>query len=140
MGFGVRWAVIALLLAAGMADRAAAAASGDRVAVVAISEEFSTRHGTPSEGFVPFLAVTGDQGPVLEQPFPRLERRGVGVRLRLAPGVVVIRRYMRVCDGNCGFLDPPTAGCALRMRLAVGHRVVLRIRATVTGCAIRRSR
>jgi hypothetical protein len=105
-----------------------------------ISEKFDRRSGFPVEGFMPFLAVerSSDHSAVLEAAFPRLEQGGHRVRLGLGPGVFVIHRYMRVCDGNCGFLDPPTAACALRLRLRAGQEIVLRIRASAGGCAIRR--
>ncbi|MCA1689018.1 MAG: hypothetical protein LC720_00760 [Actinobacteria bacterium] len=113
-----------------------------RPGTISISETFSTRSGVPAEGFVPFLAIDrgGGHGSVVDAPFPTLQRGGGPgqVRLSLAPGLLVIHRYMRICDGNCGTLDPPTAACALRLRLHPGDRVVLRVRASFLGCAIRR--
>jgi hypothetical protein len=140
----VALAAAGALVWAGAAPPSAGAAARVRPATISISETFSTRSGVPTEGFVPFLAIErgGDHASVLDAPFPKLERTGSRgqVRLRTAPGLLVIHRYMRICDGNCGTLDPPMAGCALRLRLHPGDRVVLRVRASFLGCAIRRGR
>jgi hypothetical protein len=109
-------------------------------AALLISETFDRRSGFPVEGFMPYLAIdrSSDHSAVLEAAFPGLERAGHRVRVNLVPGVFEIHRYMRVCDGNCGLLDPPSAVCALRLRVRAGQRIMLRIRASFLGCSIRR--
>jgi hypothetical protein len=140
----VALAAVGALACAAATPPVAGAATGVRPATLSISETFSARSGVPSEGFVPFLAIErgSDHASVLDAAFPKLGRRGSRgqVRLTTGPGLLVIHRYMRICDGNCGTLDPPMAACALRLRLHPGDRVVLRVRASVLGCAIRRGR
>src|SRR5205823_3133329 len=102
-----RPAVVALVVAGAVlcgaltATIARAAVRGGP-ATLSITETFSTRSGAPSEGFVPFLAVerASDHASLLDAPFPKLERPGSRgqVRLRMGPGLLVIHRYMRICD------------------------------------------
>jgi hypothetical protein len=40
---------------------------------------------------------------------------------RLEPGEYRIVSYQRPCDGNCGYLDPPTDRCATTLQLGAGE-------------------
>jgi len=44
------------------------------------------------------------------------------LRVELPPGAYQVRSYVRSCDGNCGFLDPPTDGCELAVTLEPARR------------------
>jgi hypothetical protein len=47
--------------------------------------------------------------------------------VRLAPGRYVVTSYQRPCDGNCGYLDPPTDRCRTTVTLAADDDIVLNV-------------
>lgn len=123
-----------------------AAASGgqagrDRPAVITIRETFIKDGGFAIEGFIPFLALerSSDHALVLDSPFPALEQDSArhAVKLQTPPGTYFLYRYMRICDGNCGVLDPPAATCHRQLRLSPGQHLALHIRASISTCTIR---
>jgi hypothetical protein len=40
--------------------------------------------------------------------------------LRLDPGRYTLKSWQRPCDGNCGYLDPPTDECSAPVEIAAG--------------------
>ncbi|MFN8051202.1 MAG: hypothetical protein U0Q22_07205 [Acidimicrobiales bacterium] len=59
---------------------------------------------------------------------------------RLEPGTYEVESYQRPCDGNCGFLDPPTDRCVEHVTLAADETVFLTASfAPGSGCTITRT-
>jgi hypothetical protein len=130
------WALAAAGTATAATPAAAAAATGDVTLV---------RHERPApspyiEGAIQevriFRASTGRR--VLTYRFGENKRH----RIELPVGRYRIRSATRVCDGNCGFLDPPSFGCKgrftaqrindVRVRISTKVGAKCRIRVTST--------
>ena len=57
---------------------------------------------------------------------------------RLAPGTYTITSWQRPCDGNCGYLDPPTDRCRRTITLEPETSAAFTIELTPgRGCRIR---
>ena len=54
---------------------------------------------------------------------------GSTTTIRLAPGRYRLRSWARPCDGNCGYLDPPTDRCTATVRVRTGRTTRIRITA-----------
>jgi hypothetical protein len=67
------------------------------------------------EGYISFLRVRDEDGKVRAR-----KREGGKIHLstELAPGSYRLIRFVRPCDGNCGYLDPPTERCRLSIAIA----------------------
>jgi hypothetical protein len=77
------------------------------------------------EGQVSYLIVRDENGQVVaERAFSDTRPNRPAIDVRLAPGRYVVTSYQRPCDGNCGYLDPPTDRCRLTITLAANDDVV----------------
>jgi hypothetical protein len=89
----------------------------------------------PVEGAIPVVAIVrGDGSPVAKR---RLGLVRPSATFSLPPGRYRLLSWQRVCDGNCGILDPPSDRCSRAFTL---HRNQ-RLRATIavrygSGCRI----
>jgi hypothetical protein len=106
----------AVVLALAVASLAVAACGGQERAPVAEQPSGELRivevhvPGTPFpiEGEYSYVRAAGDDGaPSVER---RLDPEGA-LRLRLAAGRYALSVWHRICDGNCGLLDPPSDRC-----------------------------
>jgi zinc D-Ala-D-Ala dipeptidase len=80
------------------------------------------------EGSLSYVRVRDARGAVVVRK--RLQHKPrFGVRRKLRPGRYRVVSYQRPCDGNCGFLDPPTDRCSRRMRILPGG--LTRVKTTV---------
>lgn len=52
----------------------------------------------------------------------------ISAHLRLPTGSYVVYSWTRVCDANCGNLDPPSDGCRGALRVRSGRSVTLIVR------------
>ena len=77
----------------------------------------------PIEGYVWFVGLDGKAQAV---------RGRVTTVLRGTADRHVLTSFIRPCDGNCGYLDPPSHRCGVRVRLPA--RATVRLRDT--GCRI----
>ena len=77
----------------------------------------------PVEGYVWFVGLDGKARAVANR---------TATTLRASAGRHLLTSYIRTCDGNCGYLDPPTHRCTARIR--VPARATVRLRDT--GCRI----
>jgi hypothetical protein len=83
--------------------------------------------GVPIEGAFSYLRIDrADGGTVAEGRLPGRSR----VMLRLPAGQYQLHSWQRICDGNCGHLDPPSARCLRTFTLHRGHprRVTIQVR------------
>ena len=71
----------------------------------------------PVEGYVWFVVLDGKAHPVPNR---------TATTLRTTSGRHLLTVYIRTCDGNCGYLDPPSHRCSLRVRVPARATVVLR--------------
>jgi len=71
----------------------------------------------PVEGYVWFVGLDGRTHAV---------RGSVTTVLRSTAGRHFVTSFIRPCDGNCGYLDPSTHRCRLRVRLPARATVRLR--------------
>ena len=116
-------ALIAAALLAGCAeDQPRAAPDGPARLIV---RETLPRQPIYKEGTVPFLRIERVRSRTLVVDGPVTGRGGVGGHTalfdrKLAPGAYHLLSYQRPCDGNCGYLDPPTAHCEATVELDAG--------------------
>jgi hypothetical protein len=104
-------ALLAALLVAAFVAGNASAASGVGVRVSYEMSSFFT------EGYVWFASLDGKTPKRLT---------GKSVLLPAKPGRHVLRVYIRPCDGNCSFLDPPLQRCSKTVR--AGQKVTYHLR------------
>jgi hypothetical protein len=89
----------------------------------------------PVEGAIPVVAIARRDGSLVAKR--RLGLVRPSATFSLAPGRYRLLSWQRVCDGNCGILDPPSDRCSRAFRLHGNQR----LRATITvrygsGCRI----
>jgi hypothetical protein len=116
-------ALIAAALLAGCADDQPRAAPDGPARLIV--RETLPRQPIYKEGTVAFLRIERVRSRTLVIDGP-VTGRGV-IRGRsalfdrnLAPGAYHLVSYQRPCDGNCGYLDPPTARCEVSLELDAG--------------------
>jgi hypothetical protein len=68
------------------------------------------------EGAVPEIRLIGADGTAVS---PERDHRATALFSGLAPGTYRLHAALRPCDGNCGYLDGPTAPCAGVVRVPV---------------------
>src|SRR5262249_37373575 len=79
----------------------------------------------PIEGAITFVRVKRPSGRVvLTRRLPDSDR----ITLPLRPGRYRLVSWQRLCDGNCGTLDPPSHRCARSLRVRAGERLRATIR------------
>lgn len=77
------------------------------------------------EGALPEVTLVDEQGGEHTAEL----RRGTFKFPDLEPGTYSIEAALRPCDGNCGYLDPPTDSC--RHALTIDGDVSIRVRFSV---------
>ena len=89
----------------------------------------------PIEGAITFIRVKRPSGRVvLTRRLPASDRR----TLPLPPGRYRLVSWQRLCDANCGTLDPPSDRCARSLTITAGERLRATIRVNyAVGCVIR---
>ena len=107
------------------ADDAAAGGTGKLI----VSERQLESNVIYTEGYVSFLRVreAGSGDAAVKRRF----NRKVRLRAELPAGRYRVIRFIRPCDGNCGFLDPRTERCSAPVEVTAGGRtkVVIRTKA-----------
>jgi hypothetical protein len=94
--------------------------------------------GIYTEGYVSFLHVRDEAtGEIVIRK--RFNTGKVHLRTELPPGAPYrVTRFIRPCDGNCGYLDPPTERCRQSLVLQPGSSVLATVRTRVGDpCEIR---
>jgi hypothetical protein len=89
----------------------------------------------PIEGAITFIRVKRPSGRVvLTRRLPASDR----LTLPLRPGRYRLVSWQRLCDANCGTLDPPSNRCARSLTIRAGQRLRATIRVNyAVGCVIR---
>jgi hypothetical protein len=90
----------------------------------------------PIEGAITFIRVKRPSGRVvLTRRLPASDR----ITLPLRPGRYRLVSWQRLCDGNCGTLDPPSHRCARPLTMMAGERLraTIRVNYAAAGCVIR---
>ena len=86
------------------------------------------------EGSYSYVRVEQDEKKVVQV---RLKGRKLEATVRLEPGSYRLVSFQRPCDGNCGYLDPPTDRCSREIEAKAGARVEATVRLTPgQGCTI----
>jgi hypothetical protein len=85
------------------------------------------------EGEVTMVRLTTDDGTVIADH--RLPRDGRVVHHALSPGDYQVDGYYRVCDGNCGYLDPPEPLCSTQVSLVADKTYLVEI-GVISGCKV----
>jgi hypothetical protein len=63
----------------------------------------------PVEGALSFIRIErAAGGTLIERQLPDSGK----LMLKLDPGAYRLVSWQRTCDGNCGYLDPPSSRCA----------------------------
>jgi hypothetical protein len=86
-----------------------------------------------SLGYIRLVDSTGST--VFEQ---QLDPERLALSKGVPSGEYVLQSWQRPCDGNCGYLDPPTDRCDAKLNLAAGGdvRVTITLR-PAEGCDIK---
>jgi hypothetical protein len=89
----------------------------------------------PIEGAVTFIRLKRPSGRiVLTRRLPAADR----LTLPLRPGPYRLVTWQRLCDANCGTLDPPSHRCARSLTIRADGRLRATIRVNyAVGCVIR---
>jgi hypothetical protein len=103
-------------------------ASGAEVLFVDLGEGIGSM-----EGEVRMVRMTAADGSVVVDH--RLPQGGPPVHHTLAPGSYEVEGYYRVCDGNCGFLDPPEPICSTEVDLRADQGYLVEI-GVASGCVV----
>jgi hypothetical protein len=90
------------------------------------------------EGQISYVLVKDRDGKVVVSRHFMTSKPGQPViDVQLPPGRYVVASYHRPCDGNCGYLDPPTDRCSTRITVAAGDDVELMVKfAPGRGCTL----
>jgi hypothetical protein len=91
-------------------------------------------NAVPIEGALSYIRLERVTGAtVTERQLP-----GSGkLTLRVPPGAYRLLSWQRICDANCGNLDPPSQQCARPFTLGPGERLTVGIRVNfASGCVI----
>jgi hypothetical protein len=88
---------------------------------VALQDRLQAR---PVEGYIWFVRLDGRPA--------RAVRGAVQIDLRATRGPHRLESFIRTCDGNCGYLDPPSLRCVAHVRAPA--RVTVRL--TNAGCKV----
>jgi zinc D-Ala-D-Ala dipeptidase len=93
-----------------------------------LRQSFDRSHGLYVEGAVSYVRVRGIRGKLIIAK--RVNRPRFRMKRRIGSGRYRVISFQRPCDGNCGFLDPPTDRCVRRMRVLSGGltEVAVRVR------------
>ena len=88
----------------------------------------------PTEGALSYIRLDrATAATVTQRQLP-----GSGkLTLRVPPGAYRLVSWQRICDGNCGNLDPPSQHCARPFTLRPGDQLTAAIRVNfASGCVI----
>lgn len=88
----------------------------------------------PVEGSISYLRIEHASGAaVVDGQLPASKK----VALKLQPGQYRLESWQRLCDPNCGHLDPPSDRCARDFSMRHGEPLDATIRVNFTsGCVI----
>ncbi len=125
-------AALAALLAVG-----AAAQNENKRGRLRVSERLVGGLDPYIEGSIGYVRIRTRAGKLVTSGKFGLARRPL--RFALGPGTYRLFSFQRPCDGNCGFLDPPTDRCSRLFRLRARRTVAATILLSPgSGCTIRR--
>jgi hypothetical protein len=89
------------------------------------------------EGSIGYVRIQNRPGRTLVQKTFRAAKE---LRFALMPGSYRLVSFQRPCDGNCGYLDPPTDRCARAFRVRAKDTVAARILVSPgSGCTVQLS-
>jgi len=91
-------------------------------------------NAVPIEGALSYIRIESGTGVTLTQ---RQLSDGHTLRLAVPPGTHRLVSWQRICDANCGNLDPPSIQCVRPFTLRDGEHLAAMIRVNfASGCAI----
>jgi hypothetical protein len=107
---------------------ATAGAAQLRIAQVRVSAS------VPIEGSLSYVRLERTGGTTVTERLPDSDRLTLTVR----PGAYRLVSWQRICDANCGNLDPPSNRCTRPFTLRKGEQLqaVIRLDWESSGCAI----
>ena len=116
-------------------------------ASVRVRQLYDISGGVYVEGAYSYVRVDDLDGDTLverklDDPTQRDDRTFVSTTtLSLGPGTYSLISYQRPCDGNCGYLDPPTDRCSREIVVQPGDTAPVTIRVRPgQGCTIETAR
>jgi hypothetical protein len=87
----------------------------------------------PVEGALSYIRIERETGAALTRQLPGSHQ----LTLRVPPGAYRLMSWQRTCDGNCGYLDPPSNRCVRPFTLRPGEKLDVAIRVNfASGCVI----
>lgn len=91
-------------------------------------------NAVPAEGALAFVGIERATGaPVIQRRLPASGK----LALRLDPGAYRLASWPRVCDANCGDLDPPSSRCSRPVTVRRHEQLIAVIRVNfAAGCVI----
>src|SRR5215467_3214967 len=92
----------------------------------------------PDEGWIPYNRLVRPDGSAVVQRRLNRTKWPLYADVRLSPGRYRLVSWQRICDANCGNLDPPSDRCARPFTLRKGDRLqaVIRLDWASPGCVI----
>jgi hypothetical protein len=123
---------ILTLAAGGCGGSAEPAPTGRADLRVVQSLDFSG--AIPIEGEYSYVRIESPSGAsIAEERLPEDGR----VTIHLSPDSYRLISYQRICNGNCGYLEPPSEQCSSTFEISGDKPLVARIRVTFgSGCTI----
>jgi len=138
-GYGAALAAVALTIAscAGHAAPALVAAPGPTPEAGAAAlriTQVMVGHNLFVEGSFSYIRIEPTAGGV---PIQRRLPGSGKLTIKLDPGAYRLVSWQRACDGNCGYLDPPSDRCARTFTIRQHHPLQAAIRLNpAAGCTI----
>lgn len=122
---------MAVLAAAALA---ASAAAGTAKPTLRVTQAFvGSVHYV--EGSIGYVRIQSRAGRTLAE---KTFRTSSELRFALMPGTYRLVSFQRPCDGNCGYLDPPTDRCGRLLRVHAHVTVSAQVLVSPgSGCTIR---
>lgn len=103
-------------------------------AALRIEQSLDSSGGIPIEGEYSYARIESPSGAKISEE--RLPEDG-RVTIHLSPGTYRLLSYQRICNGNCGYLEPPSEECSRAFDISDDEPLVARIRVTFgSGCTI----
>jgi hypothetical protein len=112
----------------------ASGAEGPRSGLLSVRESFDQSEDIPIEGYVSYLVIrkAGSGKVVIKESKPGFFRSTSVLPL----GNFRLRSFVRDCEGNCGYLSPPSSSCSAAFTMRAGESLKAKIRRDASQCRV----
>jgi hypothetical protein len=125
---------MAALIAVGLAASPTLAGGVQQSGQISVRESFDETKGIPIEGYVSYLVIrrAGSGKVVIKDSKPGFFRSTSVLPL----GNFRLRSFIRECEGNCGYLSPPSSSCSATFTMHAGESLKAKIRRDAGQCRV----